>query len=196
MSVEEASDERKNFQAVQNIIDTLLVYDSDTRDRILQTVSTFFGIDAGRSKISQVNSSTGRASDVPAFADRPDLSPKDFLFQKKPKTDVERVACLAYYLANYRSMAHFKTTDINKLNTEAAQIKLSNASYTVNNATQSGFLVAAPKGMKQMSAAGERFVDLLPDHAEARKAMSELKPRRRRKTATSKSTANEQVVDG
>ena len=47
-------------------------------------------------------------------------SPKDFLFRKEPNTDVERVACLAYYLTHRRGTNHFKTIDISKLNTEAA----------------------------------------------------------------------------
>src|SRR5712664_4147279 len=29
------------------------------------------------------------------------VGPKQFLTEKKPRTDVERVACLAYYLAHY-----------------------------------------------------------------------------------------------
>lgn len=48
------------------------------------------------------------------------LTPKQFVSQKKPGNNYERVACLAYYLANYRDMPHFKTSDITKLNTESA----------------------------------------------------------------------------
>ena len=35
------------------------------------------------------------------------MSPKDFLMEKAPNTDVERIACLAYYLTHYRSTPHF-----------------------------------------------------------------------------------------
>ena len=180
MTAEELSDERRNYIAVQKIIDTMLEFDVETRGRILRTVSTFFGIDANVSESEGQDTNTQSA--VPAFSGREDLTPKDFLFQKKPKTDVERVACLAYYLTHFRSIAHFKTTDISKLNTEAAQIKFSNASNAVNNATQSGFLVPAAQGSKQISAPGERFVDMLPAHPAARKIMSEMRPRRRRKS--------------
>ena len=38
-----------------------------------------------------------------------DLTPKQFLAQKKPENNYERVACLAYYLTHYREMLHFKT---------------------------------------------------------------------------------------
>src|SRR5438105_4083846 len=43
-------------------------------------------------------------------------TPKAFLLEKRPRTDVERVACLAYYLTHYREMPEFKTNDITKLN--------------------------------------------------------------------------------
>ena len=176
---QDGNDERRNYEAVQQVIATMLGFDAETRIRIIRTVSTFFGIDVQPAQTAAPNGPTSHKAEVPPFAGREDASPKDFLFQKKPKTDVERVACLAYYLTHFRSVRHFKTADISKLNTDAAQIKFSNASSAVNNATQSGFLVPAARGMKQISAPGERFVDLLPDHAEAKKVMAELRPRRR-----------------
>src|SRR5207248_8085715 len=95
---------------------------------------------------------------APTFSDRSELSPKQFLFQKQPRTDVERVACLAYYLTHYRATSHFKTIDISQLNTEAAQVKFSNTAYAVVNAMNAGFLASAGKGFKQLSAMGERYV--------------------------------------
>lgn len=187
MDGDQPSDERRNYEAVRKIIDTMLAFDAETRARIMLTVSTFFGIDAQATSPSSTVR-TDSQPNVPSFAGRKDLSPKDFLFQKKPKTDVERVACLAYYLTHFRAIAYFKTTDISKLNTEAAQIKFSNASSAVGNATQSGFLVQAQRGTKQISAPGERFVDLLPDHPAAKKVMAEMRPkrvRRRSKDSTS-----------
>jgi len=184
MAAETLNDERKTYVAVQSIIDAMLEFDQDTRTRMLKTVATFFGLDlAGQTPTPETAPSLERRP-IPTFADREELSPKDFLVQKKPRTDVERVACLGFYLTHYRNTPHFKTTDISKLNTEAAQIKFSNASYAVNNATQSGFLVAAVKGAKQLSAPGEKFVDHLPDYATARRVMSELTPRRKKRAST------------
>ena len=182
MESETLSDERRTYIAVQKLIDVMLEFDADTRARMLKTVITFFGLELSPSFEAKARQLPTSKDGVPAFANREELSPKDFLFQKKPQTDVHRVACLAYYLTHYRNIAHFKTTDISKLNTEAAQIKFSNASSAVNNATQGGFLVAAPRGTKQLSAPGEKFVDHLPDYPAARKVMSELNPRRRKKT--------------
>ena len=184
MVTEAPTDERKTYVAVQTIIDAMLEFDQDSRVRMLRTVSTFFGIESTSvPSPTEAPSNVGQRS-VPAFSGRDELSPKDFLVQKKPKTDVERVACLAYYLTHYRNIAHFKTMDISKLNTEAAQLKFSNASNSVNNAVKSAFLVPAVRGSKQISAAGEKFVDHLPDHVMAKKVMSELSPRRKKRVTT------------
>jgi hypothetical protein len=119
------------------------------------------------------------------------MSPKEFLLEKQPRTDVERVACLAYYLTHYREMPHFKTLDLSKLNTEAAQPKFSNAANSTNNAVKRGYLVPATKGQRQLSAAGERFVQALPDRDAAKAAMTSARPKRsprRSKTPTTNST--------
>jgi hypothetical protein len=112
------------------------------------------------------------------FSKEQSLSPKEFLLKKQPRSDVERVACLGYYLAHYRDQPSFKTFDISKLNTEAAQTKLSNAAYAVNNANKCGYLAPALKGMKQLSAIGEIYVEALPDREAAAAALAHARPKR------------------
>jgi hypothetical protein len=112
------------------------------------------------------------------FSEKDTPSPKQFMIDKTPTTDVERVACLAYYLTHYRAMPHFKTKDITDLNVEAAQRRFSNAAFAVVNATNSGYLVPSVKGCKQLSGPGEQFVQALPDHEAAREAFERLKWRR------------------
>ena len=190
MSIDSSTDERKTYKAVQTIIDAMLEFDQDTRERMLRTVSTFFGIAPQPSIQPREHLPSDKEYSTPSFSNREDLSPKDFLVQKKPRSDVERVACLAFYLTHYRSSAHFKTMDINKLNTEAAQVKFSNASNSLNNAVKSGFLVPSVSGAKQLSAAGEKFVDHLPDRTTARKVMSELSPRRKKRIPAKDTTSS------
>lgn len=113
-----------------------------------------------------------------SFSEDRSLSPKEFLLEKKPYTDVDRVACLAYYLTHYRATPHFKTLDLSKLNTEAAQIKFSNAAQAVDNASKSGLLAQASKGQKQLSAGGELYVEALPDREAAKEAFAHARPRR------------------
>jgi len=117
------------------------------------------------------------------------MTPKLFLQGKKPRTDVERIACLAFFLTHSKDQQHFKTRDLSTLNTEAAQPKFSNASTTVDNATnQNGFLAVAGKGNKQITAFGEQMVMALPDYEKVSIIVEENKKRRRKKRAKKSSS--------
>lgn len=187
MADDPPSEEQRQYKAFQQVADVLLPLDKDMRERVYATVGTFFGYEASYGGLVEASASrtAGERSPPPIqIATREPPSPKDFLFQKEPNTDMERVACLAYYLTNYRDTKHFKTLDISKLNTEAAQRKLANAASSVYNATQRGFLAQAPRGMKQLAAEGERFVDALPDRAAAKAALGKMKTRRQRRQSS------------
>jgi len=110
-------------------------------------------------------------------------SPKIFMAEKRPATDVERITCLAYYLAHYRNTPHFKTIDLTKLNTEAAQPPFSNATVTARNAAQQTYLAAAGGGKKQITTRGEALIDALPDREKAKAAL-EQHPLRKRRSPT------------
>ena len=178
------TDELNVFNEVQRIIDGLIKFDADSRMRIYRTVGTFFGFDSPATKAPQDAdrpTDPTKNSREPHFSTHEAPSPKDFVFQKQPNTQIERVACLAYYLTHHRDTPHFKTTDISKLNTEAAQAKLPNASYTVRDATRASLLATATGGMKQLSALGEKYVEALPDRAAATALTSTMRGRRSRR---------------
>ncbi len=108
-------------------------------------------------------------------------TPKEFLAAKSPATEMDRIAVLAYYLTHAQGVPHFNTKELNKLNVEAAQPRLSNASYAVSNATKkAGYLTAAPGGLKQITARGEALVANLPDRAAAKAAADAVGSRPRR----------------
>lgn len=157
------------------------------RERVLTTLLTFFGVTGGSgSRPASGTSVQGVTSAAPpyqagSFSEDRSLSPKAFLIDKKPSTDVERMTCLAYYLTHYRNTPEFKTIDLSKLNTEAAQVKLSNPAFAVENAVKSGFLVPTSRGNKMISANGELYVQALPDREAARAAVSHARRRRRSK---------------
>jgi hypothetical protein len=165
------------------ILEMLGNVDSDGRKRIFETVGTFFAliptVSASYPDVGQPKSVSTGVEQVGSFSDDRSMPPKQFIFEKKPTTDVEKVACLAYYLTHYLDTPHFKTLDISKLNTEAAQIKFSNAAVAVDNATKLNYLVPATKGNKQLSAIGEQFVRALPDRDKAKAVMANARPRRR-----------------
>lgn len=173
----------EDSEALTKIVAIMKALDSDSQRRVLASVSTFFGV----SHVSQ--QSGGTSADVtptqvsrgPSFSEDRTMSPKEFVRDKQPSTDVERVACLAYYLSHFRSTPHFKTVDISSLNIEAAQPKFSNAAVAVDNARARGFLVASTKGNKQLSAIGEKYVELLPDRDAAKSSMLSVRTRRPQK---------------
>lgn len=168
-----------DFEALSTIVGVLRELDSDAQKRVLESVQTFLGVVPERGQ--QSPNGTLPFSEAPydqSFSRDRTLSPKEFLRDKNPLSDVERVTCLAYYLTHYRDTPHFKTIDISTLNTEAAQPKFSNTASAVDNARKLGYLVPATKGNKQITALGEKFIELLPDREAAREAVRNYRPRR------------------
>ena len=180
-----------DLEALTVIIGALKRMSHEEQKRTLQAVSVFLGLGAEPVRNQVVSLSRAGAS-VPAveigtsFSEERGASPKDFLRDKKPASDVERVACLAYYLTHHRHTPHFKTVDISALNTEAAQPKFSNASMAVDNASKAGLLVQAIKGAKQLSSSGEHYVQLLPDREAARDMIKSANVRRKPRRAANK----------
>lgn len=184
MADDTPSDEQLLYEAFRKLGDVVLPLKQELRERAHAMLGAFLGITAPNADVvaRSATQPAGHRSPPPIqIAPREAPSPKDFLFQKQPNTDVEKVACLAFYLAHYRNTKHFKTLDISKLNTEAAQRKFANPASTVNNAMQAGFLAPVSGGMKQLAAEGERFVDELPDQAAAKAAFGNRKARRQRR---------------
>lgn len=171
--------------ALKEVLDALGDLEPDARARVFWSVGTFFDIARQPSLTESLRSVRADGHDEPVpsrasltFSDHRVLTPKEFMVEKDPKTDVDRVVALAYYLAKYREMPHFKTADISKLNTEAAQRKLANAAYSINNAYQRGYLVPGPGGTKQISAMGEQYVEALPNRESAKQVLVRFRPRR------------------
>jgi hypothetical protein len=160
---------------LQRIISELSLLSDGARQRLINTVCTFLGLSGPAAGVAApMNPSRPHPTDrATSFQFSEDDAPtvKQFIHDKAPQTDVERVACLAYYLAHYRSTPHVKTKDITALNTESAHRPFSNTANAVENATKTGYLVPSIKGSKQISANGERFVEALPDREAAKEIM-------------------------
>lgn len=173
---------KTDLEALTMIVTALKALDFETQKRTLQAVATFLGVN--EYKETQIHSNN--SSRAVSFSENRDMSAKEFLREKSPKTDIERVVCLAYYLTHYKGTPHFKTLDLSNLNTEAAQPKFSNAAFSVVNATNAGLLVPAVKGSKQLSAAGELFVQALPDRDAAKASIENMRTKRKAKKKPSK----------
>ncbi len=175
-----------NLEIFNSIVNALNGLDNEAKKRTLQSVITFLNLDINfASSYSNLIEGPKKQNDV-SFSQNRDMSAKEFLREKLPQTDVERIACLAYYLTHYRGMQFFKTLDLSALNTEAAQPKFSNAAVAVSNAIRAGLVVQGSKGSNQLSAAGEVFVQALPDREAARLSVKNMRVRKRNKKSSSK----------
>lgn len=174
--------EMDDVEALTTIVGVLKQLEADAQQRVLQSVQAFLGVKAPLQPVREGDQQQVDGDTPRRFSQDRSLSSKEFMRDKNPQSDVERVACLAYFLGHYSDTPHFKTIDISTLNTEAAQPKFSNTSVAVENATRQGYLVAVSKGSKQISAAGEHYVEILPDREKAREALSQYrrKPRQPR----------------
>ena len=188
MAEQNQIDDQGIYAVVHKVTQDLLPLDPYSRLRVYRTIGTFFGFEDSYPKVTgNVDSRVpANASREPQFSSSEEPTPKEFMLQKRPSTNIERVACLAYYLTRFKNTPHFKNTDINKLNTEAAQIKLSNPSNAIKHAVSAGYLVAATEGMKQLSAQGEQYVEALPDRAAAKEVKPQSSRRSRRKIRTNR----------
>jgi hypothetical protein len=173
-----------SIEIVAEIVKKLEPFSPDVQRRIIQVVRTWLHPTDILEQPAQSRTSTSGTASASAeqpFSGREEASPKEFMLEKDPKTDAERITCLAYYLTHYRDQPYFKTEDLSRLNTEAAQRKFANAAFTSKNAFRDGFLTAAPKaGFRQLSAFGEQYVQALPDHDAAKNVRKRMKPQRAR----------------
>ena len=174
-----------NIDAFNTIFNVLKSLDEEAQKRTLQAIITFLNIPLNgvfkNNNASEQYSEPQKALKGVSFSENRSISPKEFLRDKTPKTEIERITCLAYYLTIYRDQPYFKTLDLSSLNTEAAQPKMSNPAVAVDNATKAGLLVQAGKGNKQISAAGELFVQALPDREAAKASISNMRTKKRAK---------------
>lgn len=186
------SDSPNDLNVLTEIIASLKKLSKDDQTRTLQAVATFLNLSlqanhGSTGAVIHSSAAISRSSNKPTFSEDRTVSPKEFMRDKAPQTDVEKVTCLAYYLTHYRETPHFKTLDISTLNTEAAQTKFSNAAMALENAAKAGLLVQAAKGSKQISSAGELYVQHLPDRDAAKSGTQGMRPKRKlRKTQVKK----------
>src|SRR5260370_40337669 len=112
MNLQPQSNERV---VVQKFLDLMSPLADVERLRVLRTVATYFDLELGAPRGPNGSQPPSPqlfpASRELVFSGHQPISPKDFLRQKEPRTDVERAMCLAYYLAHFRDTPHFKTPD-------------------------------------------------------------------------------------
>lgn len=169
-------------RAMQQALIALGELDQGAQRRVLDWLAQKLDLAGASQGMSGAGIGAGPKMVTPAGG--PTLTPKLFLAEKRPATDAERVACLAFFLTHYRSAAVFKTKEVNDLNSEAAQPRFANASYVLRDATaRNQYLAPAKGGAKQISVRGEAIVNALPNREAVRAALEATPVRRRGKAA-------------
>jgi hypothetical protein len=183
----------EEIRVVNDILKMLHSLEPEARRRVLATIDTFIKYDESTGTrfphlvaVPEQQKAQSQPRVEGDFSTDRTISAKQFLFEKKPQSDVERIACLAYYLTHYQNMLEFQTRDISLLNTEAAQRKLSNPWHAVSNAIRAGYIIRGSTGYYRLSAMGEVYIGALPDRDTAKDAIADTKPMRKQKKSAAK----------
>jgi|ERR1017187_3190195 hypothetical protein len=178
----------KELDAAKTILHALETFDEAQQRFVIKTVTDRLGLSIATNPPQGGATPASQTGAAPSSGSLDGQTAKQFLKAKLPKTDVQRIACLAYYQTNGKKQPHFKTEDLTNLNTEAGGIRLSNASQAVSNAQhQNGFITSAGSGKCQITTIGEDLVDALPDQAAVKIVLA--KHRKPRKKHTKKDSA-------
>jgi hypothetical protein len=169
-------DAETELKLLQEILVALQHLSAHSRKKLIRTLLAFFEISPSELVDFGIYNHLAGAGG----AEEQTMSPMEFIQNKQPQTDAERVACLGYYLTHFRGTPHFKTTDVSKLNLEAKQQKFANSTKAINSASKAGYLISnSKKGIRKLSAAGERFVKALPDSQVTYSMVPTLKAKRK-----------------
>lgn len=187
----------KLLGAVKVITQALTPLRDEERHRALRWATDNLGINLGTTQaapgappgaVVPAPQSGQPAGATPQSAPGTTPTPKDFMEQKQPKTDAERITCLAYYLTHHRNLRAFAPKDLTRLNDDAHGDTFSNPSMACINAErQNRFLASAGRGKKRITTRGEALVKALPDREVVKTSLSTrpVRKRKRRKAAKS-----------
>jgi len=172
------------FQALGKVLAALAGLDPTQRSWVVASAVSNLQVPATSINLPNNPGTGGGLNPLPAnIAGTPGSKEhaKAFLRQKSPQSDVQRVACLAYYLAKFKDTPEIKTKDVGGMNTLAAGTRISNVSKSLDNAThQNRYFAPAGKGKKQLTAFGELIVEALPDQMKVAEVVAAERPKKRK----------------
>jgi hypothetical protein len=120
----------------------------------------------------------GGAADAQAAIEKKD--PRAFMRLKRPTTDVQRIACLGYFLVHTTpGKLGFSTAEIRQANTDAGAPGM-NFTRALDNATRKAkYLSKRGAREKQLTTLGEDIVVALPDQEAVKQTEAEAKGQRK-----------------
>ncbi len=161
--------------------------DSD-RNWVLQSAASKFGLTL-QGTVGSVQAGVARSLLTPPMAGATTTAdaqsaltnPRAFIRFKKPTTDVQRVACLGYYLAQTTGQQGFTSKAISTAHTDSGGSSI-NMPRALDNATRGAkYLSNRGPHEKQLTTLGEDVVNALPDQAAVKSIEAAAKGGRGRK---------------
>lgn len=170
--------------ALVAVVKALEPLGDDERRWVLQSAASRWTLNlqmpasAGNSGANNTNQSAVGSGGTPQ-ANAQDA--KAFMKLKDPKSDLQRIAALAYHLTHGKNLPIFKTRDLTTANTDAKGPKF-HIPRAVGNAARAkcGYLSAVGGGKKQLSSYGEEIVEALPDQEAVKALEAKYKKGKRR----------------
>jgi hypothetical protein len=163
----------------------------DEKDRqwVLQSAASKFNVtlqtpNAGGAGGNGGSSGAGVAADIQAAIAKKD--PRAFIRIKRPVTDVQRVACLGYYLVHTTGQPGFTSKDVATAHTDSGGSRI-NLPRALDNATRRSKYISVRSGReKQLTTLGEDVVNALPDQDAVATIEAEVNTGRRKKRKKAK----------
>src|SRR4051812_22353960 len=94
---EQQDELRRLTESLPTAVSLFSALSQENRNKLLQSLATIFDLHVGATRLPAAPEPRGERGSAQSghFSEDRSLSAKDFVMQKQPRTDVERVACLA-----------------------------------------------------------------------------------------------------
>lgn len=156
-------DVRKKLDAIETLVGTLSGFEEGDVNDIIAFARKQLGF-GGSNAATPMPSVSGSTEGSPQSPLTDNIA--QFVGQKEPKNEYQRVAVLAYFLYHARGVKNFTLKEIKEANADARQPSFSNIHATVNKAlTRYKFLTqgsGGQRGVYTISFDGEKLVNALP----------------------------------
>lgn len=151
-------------QAITKVMDALSPLDAEAREHVLEFVLKRMNINMGKPPAPILPVTSGNTLPPPAFTPPPaGMDIRTFAAEKGPKTLNEKVALMAFFLANLappEERRDFITSDDIKPYFTQANFELPTgpANMTLTNAKNAGYLNALERGQYKLNSVGHNLV--------------------------------------
>jgi type IV secretory pathway TrbL component len=179
--------------ALVTVLEALEALEESDRQWVLQSAAARWNVQSasqGAGAGGGAGSSIGGAGAAEAQAAIAQKNARAFMRLKNPATDVQRVACLGYFLVHITTGKQgFSSKEIGEANTESGGSAF-NLARALDNATrQSKYLSNRGAREKQLTTLGEDIVAALPDQQAVRDIEAAARGRGRGRRAKRKKKA-------